>query len=357
MALNDSSLNSQCYMYENDINFKTYLSIHHANCQTSNICIEKSSVSYPRENATFLMLCRNSDMYEVLQTVQIVQDRFNNKFNYDYTFLNDEPFTDEFIYLISSYITKGKINFGMIPTEHWWYPSHINQTLAQEIRENFADVPYGNLESYRHMCRYFSGFFYKHPMVRQYQYYWRIEPNIKLTCDINEDLFKFIKVNDKKYGFVISLFEYSETIPTLWSNVLEFIKLKNLKPELLHALLNDYDWYNLCHFWSNFEIANLDIFNNNEIYEEFFKFLDSKGGFYYERWGDAPIHTIGLMLSLKKEDFHWFNQVGYYHPPFSACPQNSKIYLENKCVCDPEDDVNSNNQFSCTNHFLKLLKG
>ena len=36
-------------------------------------------------------------------------------------------------------------------------------------------------------------------------------------------------------------------------------------------------------FWSNFEIANLDIFNNDD-YENFFQYLDNLGGFYYERW-------------------------------------------------------------------------
>ena len=53
--------------------------------------------------------------------------------------------------------------------------------------------------------------------------------------------------------------------------------------------------YNLCHFWSNFEIGNLNFFRN-ESYETFFQYLDHTGGFYYERWGDAPVHTIGLKI-------------------------------------------------------------
>ena len=39
--------------------------------------------------------------------------------------------------------------------------------------------------------------------------------------------------------------------------------------------------YNLCHFWSNFEIANMD-FWRGEAYSKYFDYLDATGGFYYE---------------------------------------------------------------------------
>jgi hypothetical protein len=61
--------------------------------------------------------------------------------------------------------------------------------------------------------------------------------------------------------------------------------------------------------WSNFEIGDLD-FWRGEAYMKFFEFLDSKGGFYYERWGDAPVHSIGAALFAKKEQIHFFNDIG-----------------------------------------------
>ncbi|KAG7665832.1 uncharacterized protein J8A68_000658 [[Candida] subhashii] len=318
------------------------------------ITIIKGPVYNSRENATFLILCRNSDIFTTLETIQNIQDRFNNKFNYDYTFLNDEPFTDEFIYLISSYIPKGNINFGSIPPAHWSYPDHIDQSKAQRIRQNYADIPYGDSESYRHMCRYYSGFFYKHPLVHKYQYYWRIEPGIKYYCDIDYDLFKYMRVNDIRYSFVISLFEYSETIPTLWNHVQKYIMHEHLESsELLPLLLNNHNWYNLCHFWSNFEIANLDIYTDAK-YEHFFNYLDQIGGFYYERWGDAPIHSIAISLFLKKHEIHWFDDIGYYHAPYLQCPQDPNVYIKRRCSCDPDEDF-TDSYLSCTNHFLNVL--
>lgn len=67
--------------------------------------------------------------------------------------------------------------------------------------------------------------------------------------------------------------------------------------------------YNRCHFWSNFEIGNLD-FLRSKAYIDYFNTLDRDGGFFYERWGDAPVHTIGAALLLPKDQLHFFEDIG-----------------------------------------------
>jgi alpha 1,2-mannosyltransferase len=54
-------------------------------------------------------------------------------------------------------------------------------------------------------------------------------------------------------------------------------------------------------FWSNFEIGSLDFFRS-EAYSAYFDHLDQAGGFFYERWGDAPVHSIAACLFLKPEE-------------------------------------------------------
>lgn len=49
-----------------------------------------------RANATFVILCRNSDLDGVIQSVRSVEDRFNREYRYPYVFLNEEPFDEEF---------------------------------------------------------------------------------------------------------------------------------------------------------------------------------------------------------------------------------------------------------------------
>lgn len=60
-----------------------------------------------------------------------------------------------------------------------------------------------------------------------------------------------------------------------------------------------------CHFWSNFEIGDLD-FWRGEAYSKYFDHLEAAGGFYYERWGDAPVHSIGAGLFARKDQIKFF---------------------------------------------------
>lgn len=75
--------------------------------------------------------------------------------------------------------------------------------------------------------------------------------------------------------------------------------------------------YNRCHFWSNFEIGSLGLWRS-KAYMDFFEYLDKAGGFFYERWGDAPVHSIAAALFLPFEKIHYFYDIGYRHEPFQV---------------------------------------
>ncbi|CAG8696002.1 2316_t:CDS:1, partial [Dentiscutata heterogama] len=113
----------------------------------------------------------------------------------------------------------------LIPEHMWSYPPWIDQVKAAETRREmgFRRILYGDSESYRHMCRFNSGFFFRHELIEKYDYYWRLEPGVEFTCDIEYDTFKFIKENNIAYGFTIALLEVSETIPTLWRTIVDFV--------------------------------------------------------------------------------------------------------------------------------------
>ena len=129
---------------------------------------------------------------------------------------------------------------------------------------------------------------------------------------------------NKTYGFTIAVKELKETVPNifryasaykrvnnitsqgLWEMFVEpqeeveeplpddVIEKKPLPEEILrtqpgHQSIKDVDpdnmegeKYNMCHFWSNFEIARLDWFRSKE-YNDFFEMMDRSGGFWMER--------------------------------------------------------------------------
>jgi alpha 1,2-mannosyltransferase len=310
-----------------------------------------------RVNATFVTLARNGDVWEIVKSIRDVEDRFNRNYHYDWVFLNDQPFDDTFK-KVTTALVSGTTHYGMIPREHWSYPEWIDQEKARKVREDMRDrkIIYGDSESYRHMCRFESGFFFRHELMLNYEYYWRVEPSIELFCDISFDPFRFMQENNKKYGFVLSLYEYYETIPTLWDSITKFI---TNHPEYIAkdnsmGFLSDDGGktYNKCHFWSNFEIGNLN-WLRSEPYLDYFNSLDQDGGFFYERWGDAPVHSIAAALLLPKEQIHFFNEIGYYHVPFTHCPTGEKQRLELKCHCNPSDNFDWKG-YSCTSRYFHV---
>ncbi|KAJ7485652.1 glycosyltransferase family 15 protein [Mycena latifolia] len=312
-----------------------------------------------RANATLLMLARNTDLIGAISSVSQVEDKFNKRCNYPWVFLNEEPFTEEFKGNMS-HITSGTVSFGLIPREHWVQPDWVDEDRARAGREKMVaqDIIYAGSVPYRNMCRFNSGFFYQQPLLQPYRYYWRVEPDIEYFCDLTYDPFHFMQEQDKIYGFTISFYEWEPTIPTLWASVKEFIALHPhyiAEDNAMEYLSDDGgETYNLCHFWSNFEIADMS-FWRGPAYTAFFDFLESKGGFYYERWGDAPVHSIAVALFAPRSKLHFFSDVGYRHSPFQHCPQDAGEYERGKCTCDRADTLDYRQQ-SCIPRFRRLFK-
>lgn len=150
--------------------------------------------------------------------------------------------------------------------------------------------------------------------------------------DITYDPFIEMAKSNKTYGFTIAVKELKETVPNIWryasaykrKNKLESKGLwemftepepekaapkdnreKTLPDEILqtqpgHQNIQDIDLdamegekYNMCHFWSNFEIARLDWFRSKE-YNDFFEMMDHSGGFWMERVSGLDMYEAEL---------------------------------------------------------------
>ncbi|KAJ3504583.1 hypothetical protein NMY22_g17871 [Coprinellus aureogranulatus] len=303
------------------------------------------------------MLCKNDELEGVVSSVRQLEDRFNRGYGYPWVFLNDQPFTEEFKERVAV-LSDSPMHFGLVPAEQWNQPDWIDEgkALASRVKMMSQGIIYAGSVPYRNMCRFNSGFFYRHELMKPYRYYWRVEPNVKYFCDLGYDPFKFMQENNKVYGFTISLVEWVQTIPSLWETVKEFVGLhyEYLHPEnSLNFLSNDNGThYNLCHFWSNFEIGDMD-FWRGDAYSKFFDYLEAKGGFYYERWGDAPVHSIAVSLFASKKQLHFFNDIGYRHESFQHCPIGQEWY-DGHCSCNPRETFD-NHPNSCTKKFLALF--
>ncbi|KAH7307960.1 alpha-1,2-mannosyltransferase Kre5 [Stachybotrys elegans] len=325
-------------------------------------CLEPDT-SQPRANAAFVVLARNKELDGVIQSIKSVERHFNRWYHYPYVFLNDGEFNETFKETVANY-TSSPVEFGKVAPETWGFPDWIDPKVAKEgiAKQGDAAVMYGGLESYHAMCRFYSGFFYNHPLLLKYEWYWRVEPEITYFCDITYDPFlKMIEAN-KTYGFTIAVKELRETVPNIFRYASAYKRLNNLTSQGLWEMfteppedkkeetskdeepplpeeiarndpssnsLPDIDpeamegeKYNMCHFWSNFEIARLSWFRSKE-YNDFFEMMDRSGGFWMERWGDAPIHSLAAGALLAPRDIHYFRDFGYRHTTIQHCPANA----------------------------------
>lgn len=139
--------------------------------------------------------------------------------------------------------------------------------------------------------------------LKQYKWYWRIEPNVEFYCDLTYDPFVEMARNKKVYGWTMATWERGETVTSLFRETSDFMHQNGLHQSSLWTTLLSGSWmplplrwaaswfrlrdrygdrWNRCHYWDNFEIADLDFFRGN-AYQKYYRFLDDKGGFYHER--------------------------------------------------------------------------
>jgi mannosyltransferase len=114
--------------------------------------------------------------------------------------------------------------------------------------------------------------------------------------------------HNKIYGFTIALHEEKRTCPSLFRKVSDWKESENIPSTSLWKAGVSPSWipwpfrshmswfshrdrhgdgWNTCHYWSNFEIADLDFFRG-EKYQALFQKLEKDGGFYYERVCRSP---------------------------------------------------------------------
>src|SRR5271170_7268611 len=65
--------------------------------------------------AAFVSLIRNGELWEIVKSIRQIEDRFNRNYHYPWVFLNDVPFTEEFI-AITSALVSGETKYGTSPT-------------------------------------------------------------------------------------------------------------------------------------------------------------------------------------------------------------------------------------------------
>lgn len=106
----------------------------------------------------FVVLAREKELDGIIQSLKSIERHFNRWFHYPFVFLNDGDFSEKFKETIMNH-TSSSVEFGKIEPEHWGFPDWVDEEVAHEgiRKQGDAAIMYGGMESYHHMCRFYSG--------------------------------------------------------------------------------------------------------------------------------------------------------------------------------------------------------
>lgn len=174
--------------------------------------------------------------------------------------------------------------------------------------------------------RFFSGPIFVHPALAQYDYYLRVDDDSNFLCEIDYDIFKFMRNHRYKYGWLMYFLELPAIAgDTLWVAAVEVVSLLSVitvpicmhdfafpvasfqyanrygvtNQEFLNDLVTDHleSTFRRCHYWNNFEVVDLNFFRS-EAYQSYFNFLDRQVGFYHFRCKHVENHTMSSFSHL-----------------------------------------------------------
>ncbi|KAG5649786.1 hypothetical protein H0H81_002044 [Sphagnurus paluster] len=256
-----------------------------------------------RPNGVIFMLLPPSRVQQATLALRNVEDRFNRRLKYPYVLFMVEGEYEQVTELEREridHITEGRAQFAQVPKSEWDVPATLDQSLVEASIHNI-----GFSHGYRAMCRFYSGFFWKHPALKSYDWLWRLDTDIEFHCDIPYDPIERVIQSKALYGFIQVADDVEWVQPSLASNVSAFMASlqqdpsQNLdsKPPIsfpedanhefvwrgpngvakaLRGEAGNDEWTKRC-MYNNFEISHRSIWES-ELYNRFFEFLDRAGG-------------------------------------------------------------------------------
>lgn len=164
---------------------------------------------------------------------------------------------------------------------------------------------------YRHMCRFWSGAFFSHPVVQEYDYILRLDSDSYILDKPKEDPIEYCANNRIYYGYLTTMEDDPRFTFGLKDITLRYCSIfNNYNADVLG--------YRNTFYYTNFEVINVSKVWNPS-YEDYFNYLDASGGIYFFRWGDHVIRYLGTKLSIPNR-FVGQLKVPYQHQEYICKP-------------------------------------
>jgi hypothetical protein len=155
-----------------------------------------------KPRAAFVALVRNSEEVGMVHSILQVEARFNSRktHRYDWVFFNNEPFTEAFKSAVTN-ATSSTVHFEQIDEDHWRMPDWIDKSRYDVGRQFQGSIGVGKawLESYHQMCRWNSGLFALEARLMNYDWYWRVEPDVSVPRRHTQSFILLFRLSVRAY--------------------------------------------------------------------------------------------------------------------------------------------------------------
>ncbi|KAM0225565.1 hypothetical protein ACHAQD_001503 [Fusarium lateritium] len=309
--------------------------------------------------AALVTVVGEGDLPATLSSIKQIEDNFNNRHLYDWVFFSvhnlPENFKEE-----TSNATNATCFFEVIPKENWNVPGWTDLpqlTSSQEANPDHKSAAFKSNALLRQIKRWSSAPFAKERRLKNYEWFWRVEPGAQLKQKIPFDVFRLMRDNDIAYGFnreTLDQANMSHISPGVKSFVDKHPELLHKESDVSWLIQNDtglaiestplddgfedlvdegsdelrsrddsvYDieaedegdetsWLGGCFaswlsdaygnsLYPTFEIGSLAFFRSPH-HVAFFDHLDSAGDFQYRRVDEVPVHSLSASMFLPRE--------------------------------------------------------
>jgi hypothetical protein len=174
----------------------------------------------------------------------------------------------------------------------------------------------GRLEytiGYRHMCQFFFSEIFQY--LYDYDWYMRLDTDSFIESPIDYNLFNYLENNNKVYGYTAELAEWPPVVIGMGEFFINLVRNKNINAKFFNKLIEN-ERYNLRQIYNNFEIIKLSYITSESI-QSLIKEINESGNIYMKRWGDSPLRTFILSLTIDKSQIYKFNNFDYIHDAYS----------------------------------------
>lgn len=350
----------------------------HPNINFDDTVIGATAPSLARQGlkpkAALVMFITDFDITEVVKTINSIQTIYNYWLQYPWILISADGteyknpewmdgLKDAIIFNDAEDDTK--ISLQIATKEYYDVPAWVDMGKVAQSRNRMRLLPHGDSMKYRQYTRYISGFLAIEPFMKSFDWMWYLKPGTELLCDIDYDLFRMMQDEEKLIGFAGTIIPSSETQENVWK------LYKNLKKDHKDMIAKDNfeklflknkkddkdkdDQYESCDLLlSDLGLSNLNVWRS-KTFGDFYTMIDKDCNVFHNGWSIDTIQSLALALFTRKNQFIFFEHLGFHTDTYTNCPINDDIFRAYRCKCDQGGDMTFSNK-ACSRKLFDELK-